>query len=151
VVFIREIVPLRAIAFVARKFYGENYVAKSMAHEINSDCGNTLSADYRWRSQNRWNEISIKPGGNGELTTDNSVERFITEHFWGYAARPDGGSVEYRVTHPSWRVWQARDAAFEGDAEEFYGTDIAARLRGKPDSAFFAEGSAVTVMRGRRL
>ncbi len=34
VVFIRELVPRRAIAFVARTFYGENYVAVPMKHEI---------------------------------------------------------------------------------------------------------------------
>ena len=34
VVFIREIVPRWAIAFVARTFYNENYVALPMAHEI---------------------------------------------------------------------------------------------------------------------
>jgi hypothetical protein len=55
------------------------------------------------------------------------------------------------VTHPSWKVWQVRQSAFEGDAEEFYGKDIAAVLQGEPASAFLAEGSAVSVMRGRRL
>jgi len=34
VVFIRELVPRRAIALVARTFYGENYVAVPMTHEI---------------------------------------------------------------------------------------------------------------------
>jgi hypothetical protein len=34
VVFIRELVPRRAIALVARAFYGENYVAVPMKHEI---------------------------------------------------------------------------------------------------------------------
>ncbi|MGC2626569.1 MAG: DUF2071 domain-containing protein [Candidatus Udaeobacter sp.] len=34
VVFIRELVPRRAIAVVARTFYGENYIAVPMKHEI---------------------------------------------------------------------------------------------------------------------
>ena len=34
VVFIRELVPRRAIALVARTFYGENYIAVPMKHEI---------------------------------------------------------------------------------------------------------------------
>jgi hypothetical protein len=32
-----------------------------------------------------------------------------------------------------------------------YGKEFAAVFRGKPTSAFLAEGSAVTVMRGHRL
>ncbi len=151
VVFIPEMVPRRAIAFVARTFYNENYVALPMAHEIRSVGDNSLRVAYRWRSEKCWNEINLETGGNSELPGEGSVEQFITEHYWGYAAQPGGGCVEYRVTHPSWRVWQVRHSAFEGDAEKFCGKEIAAVLRNEPQSAFLAEGSAVTVMRGRRL
>lgn len=44
-----------------------------------------------------------------------------------------------------------RRSAFDGDAEESYGKDMAAVLAGEPQSAFLAEGSAVGVMRGRSL
>jgi len=151
VVFIREMVPRRAIAFVARTFYNENYVALPMAHEIRYVGDNSLRVAYRWRNENRWSEINLETAGNSELPGEGSVEQFITEHYWGYAAQPGSGCVEYRVTHPSWRVWQVRRSAFEGDAEKFCGQDIAAVLRGEPQSAFLAEGSAVTVMRGRKL
>src|SRR5271169_1126489 len=150
VVFIREMVPRRAIAFVARTFYHENYVALPMAHEIRT-VGDGLEVAYRRRSEKRWSTISLETKGNSELPGDGSREQFITEHYWGYAAQPDGGCVEYRVAHPSWRVWQARQSAFEGDAEKIYGRDIAAALRGEPQSAFLAEGSPVSVMRGRSL
>ncbi|MFZ0796931.1 MAG: DUF2071 domain-containing protein, partial [Terriglobales bacterium] len=149
VVFIREMVPRRAIAFVARRFYNENYVALPMAHEIRSVGDNRLRVAYRWRSGKGWNKINVETDGSSELPGEDSVEQFITEHYWGYAAQPGGGCVEYRVTHPSWRVWQVRQSAFDGDAEEFYGKDIAAVLQDKPESAFLAEGSAVTVMRGK--
>lgn len=151
VVFIREMVPRRAIAFVARTFYNENYVALPMAHEIRSVGDNSLEVAYRWRSGKGWSEIDLETDGNPELPGEGSVEQFITEHYWGYAAQPGGGCVEYRVTHPSWRVWQVRQSAFEGDAEKCYGKDLAAVLRGKPQSAFLAEGSAVSVMRGQKL
>jgi uncharacterized protein len=151
VVFIREVVPRRAIAFVARTFYNENYVALRMAHEIRALGDNSLRVAYRWRSGIRGNEINLETDGDPELLGGGSVEQFITEHYWGYAAQPGGGCVEYRVTHPSWRVWQVRQSAFEGDAKTLYGEDMAAVLRAKPHSAFLAEGSAVTVMRGRRL
>ena len=151
VVFIHEVVPSRAIAFVARTFYNENYVALPMAHELRSVGDNGLRVAYRWRTGKRWSAINLETDGNSELPSEGSVKQFITEHYWGYAAQPDGGCVEYRVTHPSWRVWQVRQSAFEGDAEELYGKGLAAALQGKPESAFLAGGSAVTVMRGRRL
>ena len=149
--FIRELVPRRAIAFVARTFYKENYVALRMAHEIRSAGENRLRVAYRWRNGNCWSEMNLETDGNSELPGEGSMEQFITEHYWGYSAQPGGDCVEYRVTHPSWRVWQVGRSAFEGDAEKLYGKEIAAVLHGKPQSSFLAEGSAVEVMWGRRL
>jgi len=151
VVFIKEIVPHRAIAFVARTFYSENYVALPMSHEIRSTDDSGLAVAYRWRTEAGWSGIRHETQGKSELANDGSHEQFITEHYWGYAAQPDGGCVEYRVTHPAWRVWSARRAQFEGDVEELYGKDFAAVVRGKQVSALLADGSEVTVMRGQRL
>ena len=151
VVFIRELVPRRAIAFVARTFYKEDYVALPMAHEIRSAGDNRLRVAYRWRSENRWSAMNLETDGESELPGEGSVEQFITEHYWGYSAQPGGGCMEYRVIHPSWRVLQVGRSAFEGDAEKLYGREIATVLRNKPQSAFLAGGSAVTVMWGRRL
>jgi uncharacterized protein YqjF (DUF2071 family) len=151
VVFIREIVPRQAIAFVARTLYNENYVSMPMTHEIRAIADGNWNVEYRWRYDGRWAGISLETEGNGALCDEGSGEQFITEHYWGYAAQRDGGCVEYRVEHPSWKVWQVRQSAFEGDVGKLYGKELAAALRGKPDSAFLAEGSAVSVMRGCRL
>jgi len=150
VVFIREVVPRRALALIARALYNENYVALPMSHEIRS-VADTLRVEYRWQGRNGGNSIRVETEGNSALPGKGSLEQFITEHYWGYAARSDGGCVEYRVTHPSWRVWQVRQSVFEGDGEPLYGKHLAAVLQCKPDSAFLAEGSAVSVMRGQRL
>ena len=150
VVFIREVVPRRAIAFVARTFYNEKYVALPMTHEICAVGGN-LRIAYRWRSGNRGNEIAFETAGDSKLPVEGSVEQFITEHYWGYSAQTGGGCMEYRVEHPSWKFRQVQQSAFSGDAEELYGIELASALREKPVSAFLAEGSAVSVMKGRRL
>jgi hypothetical protein len=151
VVFIREIVPRRAIAFVARTFYNENYVTLPMAHELRKNEDDSISASYRWGSDRRWSEMRFESQGSPEPPKDGSEEQFIAEHHWGYAAQRDGGCVEYQVVHPSWKVWQARHAEFTGDSEQLYGSQFAAALGGQPASAFLADGSAVTVMRGRRI
>lgn len=150
VVFIREVVPRWAIAFVARTFYNEKYVSLPMTNDIRSRNG-SLEVTYRWRSSSHWNEIALETTGDSRLPIEGSLEQFITEHYWGYAAQSGGGCVEYRVEHPSWKVWQVQRSAFHGNVEDLYGKDLAAALRGSPASAFLAEGSAVSVMKGRRL
>jgi len=63
----------------------------------------------------------------------------------------DVGTVEYRVEHPLWRVWQAQSCRPECDVKRLYGTQFTEALKAKPVSAFLAEGSDVTVYKGRRV
>jgi uncharacterized protein YqjF (DUF2071 family) len=150
VVFIREIVPRWAIAAVARLLYNEKYVALPMSHRIERhEAG--LDVQYRWTLQNRNNQLSIAVTGEAALPSEGSEAQFITEHFWGYSAQADGGCIEYRVDHPSWVVWSAHTARFEGDTAQLYGRELAAVLQREPNSGFLAAGSPVTVYRGRKI
>lgn len=150
VVFIKEIVPRRAIAAIARSVYNERYVALPMNHHIRTVGPDTI-AEYGWQSSIGWNRMSVQTKGSAALPQKNSEEQFITEHSWGYALQSDGTTMEYRVDHPAWRVWTGRDAKFEGDMSALYGPELAEVICRKPSSAFLAEGSAVTVFRGRRI
>lgn len=143
VVFLREIVPRRAIAAAARLFYNENYIALPMSHRLE---GNRV--EYGWRYGGAWNYLRLETAGDPAPAEPGSLEEFITEHYWGYTRQRDGGAIEYRVEHPRWRLWQTRSAAFAGDAEKLYGQGFAAPLARAPESAFLAEGSEVTVYRG---
>ena len=70
-----------------------------------------MAVVYRWGTASGWNAIRLEAQGKAELANEGSEEQFITEHYWGYAAQPDGGCVEYRVTHPAWKVWSALSAS----------------------------------------
>jgi uncharacterized protein len=150
VVFIKEIVPRFAIAAVARLFYNENYVALPTRHRLDVATTNSV-AEYAWRFRGAWNRIFLKTMGEPELVKAGSLEEFITEHYWGYAAQKSGGCVEYQVGHPKWRVWQAEQASLECDVKGLYGEEFAPFLDTTPSSAFLAEGSEVTVYSGRRI
>jgi uncharacterized protein YqjF (DUF2071 family) len=153
VVFVKEIVPRRAIAWVARAVYGENYLALPMSSEVevpDADRG-VGRATYSWRTRERWNRIAVKFDGQPALPTPGSEEEFITEHYWGYARQRSGATIEYRVEHPQWRVWRAVSAALDCDVATFYGDEFVDALRGSPASAFIADGSAVTVRHGMPL
>lgn len=150
VVFIREIVPRRAIALVARAFYGERYVALPMSHVIESADAN-LRVEYAWKLAGSWSKINLSVEGIPALPGEGSLEQFITEHYWGYAEAKKNATIEYEVRHPQWKVWRAWDAAFSGNMECLYGEELNAVLRRPPDSAFLAEGSPVSVQRGSRL
>ena len=151
VVFIKELVPKAAIAFVARKFYNENYVALPMSHQIERSGDTIKSAAYFWQFNGRENHVKIVTQGEAKPLVAGSEPEFITEHYWGYARQRDGGTMEYRVEHPRWRVWEAQAAEFQGDAAGLYGPQFGEVLGHPPASAFLAEGSEVAVFSGTRI
>ena len=154
VVFVRELVPRRAVAFVARWLYNEPYTAVPMRHELEmagAADGQPGRAAYAWRLAGRWHRLEVRTRGRPALPDPASEAAFMTEHYWGYTVQRDGGSIEYRVAHPPWRVWDAEAAAFDCDVTAVYGTGFAECLGARPRSAFLAEGSAVAVHRGQRL
>ena len=152
VVFIKEIVPKPAIAFVARTIYNENYVALPMRHEMtDGPDGSLKSARYAWELDGRWNHMAAQIVGDFREPSPASIEEFITEHYWGYARQKDGGCVEYRVENPRWRVAAVTETELGCDAGALYGPAFAGVLQDAPVSAFLAEGSAVTVFKGTRV
>jgi hypothetical protein len=89
--------------------------------------------------------------GTASPLVDGSEEEFIVKRHWGFTRQRDGGTIEYRVTHPSWHVWQVRTSTIEGDLADLYGADLAVALGAPPDSVLLADGSAIAVHRPRRL
>lgn len=148
VVFIREIVPKRMIAFVARRFYNEPYLALPMSHNLAMNSGNLHSAEYRWVFNQQKNSLRVVTQGYARDLEPGSEAEFITEHYWGYNKQRDGSTLEYRVDHPRWRVYEADESAFDGDAAALYGKEFSKSLGRKPSSAFLAVGSQVTVYKG---
>jgi uncharacterized protein len=150
VVFVKEVVPRRAIAWLARAIYNENYFALPMRHQITPPAA-SRRAVYEWFHAKRWNGLTLDFAGTPYVPADNSEEAFITEHYWGYARQRDGGTVEYQVEHPRWPVLRATTATLDCDVSTFYGRAYASFLCGPPSSAFIATGSSVTVRRAIRL
>src|SRR5262249_482247 len=107
--------------------------------------------DYRWRHDGKWNSLNVECSGAPALAAEGSLQQFITEHYWGYAAQLDGGCVEYQVEHERWHVWNADTATFEGNPAALYGPKLAACFRRPSDSVFLADGSSVIVYDGTRL
>ncbi len=150
VVFVREIVPRRAIAAVARLAYNEPYVAWPMRHAVAPSAGGA-SVRYEWRRGGAWEGLALRTDAPGAPLVAGSEAEFLTEHYWGYTRQRDGSTVEYRVEHPPWTVAAAAEASLSADVAALYGPAFADALAGAPASAFLADGSGITVYRPTRL
>jgi uncharacterized protein YqjF (DUF2071 family) len=151
VVFIRELVPRRAIAAVARLMYNEPYRALPMRYRIEQLGDASTQREYSWRTREGWTGISARTRGASRPLENGSEEEFITEHYWGYTRQRDGGTIEYRVEHPRWNVWRTADASRPVNVAPVYGDEFAQALSGTPRSVFVADGSAVTVYAPTRI
>jgi hypothetical protein len=138
-------VPRRAIALVARTFYGENYVALPMKHQIDH-VDLKLSVEYSWRRGRKWESLKMSASGEPQTIAAGSHPEFITEHYWGYT-RVRGGCSEYRVEHPRWKIWKADSVELDADIAALYGEQFAKALAAPPRSTFIADGSAIIVER----
>ena len=66
VTFIKEIVPRRAIALVAKLVYNEPYVALPMRHALGPIAGpdrTPARVEYRWRQRSGWSALAVEPSG----------------------------------------------------------------------------------------
>lgn len=152
VVFVRELVPRVAIAIVARLAYNEPYLAVPMRSAVPAaatDAPGRLT--YEWRMGAGWQHLRATAIGAPARPDPSSEAAFVTEHYWGYTRQRDGGTIEYAVEHPPWRVWAAEEADLAADVRRLYGEPFERSLAREPASAFVAEGSPVVVRRPVRL
>ena len=149
VVFVRELVPRRAIATVARTFYGEPYLAVPMSHEVEHRDGR-LNVEYSWQRGHNTEFLKMGATGDPQNIPAGSHAEFITEHYWGYTCFR-GGCSEYRVEHPRWKVWNADSFEFKADVATLYGEEFVETLNVPSRSAIIADGSAIQVLLREQL
>lgn len=150
VVFIKEIVPRRAIAFVANTFYGETYATHRMKHEWKMT-NEGFEVSYEWEVRREWNFLKVVAEKMAAPILQGSEAEFITEHYWGYTQVNPNCAGTYEVAHPKWKVYNVTDYAVNCDAEMLYGRPYAEALARKPVSVFLADGSPVSVMKGTKI
>ncbi|RYE01548.1 MAG: DUF2071 domain-containing protein [Sphingobacteriales bacterium] len=150
VVFLKEIVPRRMIAWVANTLYGENYVRYPMKHEWVRE-GDTLRVAYEWNVAGEWNYLRATADAVPQPLVAGSEEEFITEHYWGYTQVSERCTGTYQVAHPRWNVHRVHDFSMHCHIAALYGAGFAEALQAPPGSVFLADGSPIQVMKGARI
>lgn len=140
VVFVKEIVPRRMIAWVARAIYGEPYVYMPMSHQRSELAEGRIGLRYAWGDHH----LDGVASASLQDLVPGSEPHFIAEHYWGYTAR-SGGTSQYRVDHPTWRWRELESLETKVDMGALYGDSWADLTTAAPSSQFLAEGSAISV------
>jgi uncharacterized protein YqjF (DUF2071 family) len=155
VVFIKEIVPLPAITLTARALYGEAYATAPTRHAWSTTPSSALDIHYDWRHRGHWQTIAATASPHPTDIAPNSLEEFITEHYWGYTKRRGLVGLghknitgEYGVAHPRWQTYPILTTHIQADFGSLYGPSFAHLTTHPPDHVLLAEGSAIAIRSG---
>ena len=149
-VFISEIVPKYMIPLVANTLYREHYKRYPMKHSISSDNG-LLKVSYSFKIKNNWNAVSAEAATPAIPFSSNSLEEFITEHYWGYNRWNERTTLEYGVEHPQWLTYPVKTININCRFEDIYPEEFIPFLYKPYHSALLAEGSEILVRKGSIL
>ncbi|TWI85689.1 hypothetical protein IQ13_0853 [Lacibacter cauensis] len=142
VVFISELVPKPAIAWVAKLFYKEKYTYTPIKSKVEHTTSRFLHFEWGRQLQHK---LNVETAGIVQPIVAGSKEEFIFEHYWGYTSLSAFRTGEYKVEHPRWNIYPVTNFSFTIDFQQLYGDAFAFLNDVQPDSLFVAEGSAVSV------
>ena len=143
VVFIRELVPRRAIATVARLLYNEPYERVPMT------CGADPVGDgvRVWHRFARGSSLVVEGDSNPAVPEVGSAAHWLTDHSLGVGRRRDGRTVLYNVAHPTWALREVTHVTLDVDFAKVYGAEWAWLRDAEPSHLSLAVGSEITVSR----
>jgi uncharacterized protein len=144
VVFVNETIPYKAVAWVANKLYKEHYTVVPTRHNITVNEAKQ-HVSFEWKKNSKWNSIAVEANTQAMPMRPQSFEEFIFEHYYGYTKVDSYKTLEYKIAHPSWNVYQVTSATINCDFGAMYGKAFEFLNNVKPTAVFMAEGSAIEV------
>lgn len=147
VVFVREFVPQRLVAWLARKLYNEPYLAVPMKSLV-VDTPDHVTIDHHLEFGGRTNVIQATGAKEAFTPARETIEHFFKEHEWGFGTTHSGKLLCYRVEHPVWAVYRVTSWKIDLDWAAVYGPEWSLLQDATPDSTVIAVGSEVAVYPG---
>ena len=144
VVFIKELVPQRWVAYLARKLYNEPYEAAEMRSSATTN-GGVLEVRHDWSYRGSSHHLQVRAKEVPHLPDEESQEHFFKEHDLGVGTDRKGRVLTYSVEHPHWLVHEVLDTSWQIDWQQLYGEEFAFLTEAEPVSIVLAEGSAISV------
>jgi uncharacterized protein YqjF (DUF2071 family) len=150
VVFIREFVPQRLVAWLAQRLYNEPYLAAPVV-AARLDLPDRLTMTYRLTYAGRDHTIRVTGDKPAYRPEEGSVEHFFKEHKWGFGATRGGQALRYEVEHPVWDCYPVREFSLDFDFAAVYGAEWGFLGKESPYSTVLAAGSGIKVFPKGRL
>jgi uncharacterized protein len=150
VVFVRELVPSRVVAWVARLFYNEPYRVARL-RSITETLPGRIQVAHELPWGGRSQRITVEGRYPAAAGPETGATHFFKERHWGYGTDRRGRALRYAVDHPAWRVFPDAEARVDLDFATVYGREWDLLTGQAPAHVALAEGSSVSVYPGERV
>lgn len=151
VCFIREFVPKRLVAWIARRVYNEPYLAVSMDCDVHR-LPDGVQVEHKFKTAGHTQKITVATTKDPPLlAAADSDDAWFKEHEWGFGKDREGHTLKYRVAHPQWLTYRIAWHEVKMDWKRVYGPQWAILKGTKPGSVILAEGSPITIFGACRV
>lgn len=147
VVFIKEFVDKPIITFGANQLFNQHYHTVPVRHQFIA-AADKLAISYEWKNKG-WHSVQLECANEGVAIQADSMEEYFTDQAWGFARVNERKTLEYRVDHIRWHVYDTRSFMASIDFAANYGPSFAFLQNKEPEYAFMAEGSAIELKKSR--
>ncbi len=151
VVFLKQIVPHRLIAWGARRIFNEEAVSHRLDCSLRETDQQSTRVEYGWHVRQQRYYMKAAFQEQPYFSVPSAERKFFVDPHWGFSSQQDGGCLEYRFDHPPWPAYKAVEASAIASVGDFYGSPFTSILSAPPDSVFACRGSAISLTRGLRL
>jgi len=142
VTYIKEFVPSKVVAVIARLRFNEPYRTLDITSQTRS-AGDALHIEHRWRQHDGDQHIEVTASQASVIPPEDGSTYHFTEHRWGFGANRSGDLVRYRVEHPVWAIREIRSVTHHIDFAPLFGVDWGQLNDHEPERVTLAVGSAV--------
>jgi hypothetical protein len=160
VVYIREVVSSRAIAWLLRRWYNHPCVCAPIEDEIKQQT-QFIGTEYR----TLWPDGGMIPGTHVEKhmrvteqtirvvgrkppcrnADENAAERWLTERPFVFGVGVSGRPIVHEVIHPGWSEYPAVDVMVRADLASMFGHDFGFLSQTPPHHSILAAGGEASM------
>lgn len=144
VVFVKELVPQRFVAAMARWTYNEPYESTPMRSRVET-MESEIRVEHEVAYKGQVQRLKVCGEAEAREMPQDSEAHFFKEHRWGFGRSRRGEVIRYEVVHPTWRCFPVKQWELEWDFGLLYGERFAWLNGRSPRSVVLAEGSGVEV------
>jgi uncharacterized protein YqjF (DUF2071 family) len=146
VIFIREYVSSRLVAYLANRWYNEPYRVAPLS-AARSDDGTCIGVRFDLALPDRTHSLEIKGGKNSFQPPPGSPEHSLIEQRWGFGLNRRNELIRYEVIHEPWQIFPVTSFHIDLDWATVYGPEWSWLNDTPPWSTIFAAGSTIELYR----